>query len=197
MSLPKHGQNPAFTCQIVNCCKYSDRQSWEKQKRKLNNISRNIDEDNIYRGGEYRFCKNPEWQDKARLVYINHFGYYCTEYSEHNAEYSMFYIKNRSPELIRRYNILLDQWGGRYCEQIEGWKKEYAQLLEKGMKKHERSKEFVSRIMESCVTGSSYQIGGKCAEHGSSDQKFSGKGLCGSTVSCKLSMQLLTVEAAK
>ena len=36
--------------------------------------------------------------DKVRMDYIKHFGYYCTESSEHNAEYNMFYIKSKYPE---------------------------------------------------------------------------------------------------
>ena len=58
--------------------------------------------------------------------YIKHFGYYCTESSEHNAEYNMFYIKSKYPELIDRFNIPLDEYPRRCVNQINGWKKEYA-----------------------------------------------------------------------
>lgn len=103
---------------------------------------------------------DPEFKDKVRLDYINHFGYYCTESSEHNAEYNMFYIKSKYPELIERYNIPLDEYPRRCVNQIEAWKKEYAELLENGVKDHERSREYASRIMESIVTDTPYQIGG-------------------------------------
>lgn len=102
----------------------------------------------------------PECKNKVRLEYIKNFGYYCTESSEHNAEYSNFYIKSKYPELIEKYNIPLDEYPRRCVNQIEGWKKEYAQLLELGVKEHERSPEYASRIMESVVTGTPYQIGG-------------------------------------
>ena len=36
---------------------------------------------------------DPACFDKVRYDYIRNFGYYCTESSEHNAEYNMFYIK--------------------------------------------------------------------------------------------------------
>lgn len=163
---------------------------------------------------------DPKCNDKVRLDYINHFGYYCTESSEHNAEYSMFYIKNRYPELISRYNIPLDQWGERYCEQIEGWKEEYARLLESGMKKHERSREFASRIMEACVTDIPYQIGGNVQNTGYLIKNFpenacveipclvNGHGIwpcyvgelplqCAAMNMMNINMQLLTIEAAK
>lgn len=103
---------------------------------------------------------DPDCNDKVRLDYINHFGYYCTESSEHNAEYNPFYIKSKYPELITRYNIPLDEYPRRCVNQIESWKKEYAELLENGVKEHRRSREYASRIMESIVTNIPYQIGG-------------------------------------
>ena len=63
---------------------------------------------------------DPDYANKVRLDYINHFGYYCTESSEHNAEYNMFYIKSKYPELIERYNIPLDDYPRRCVNQIEG-----------------------------------------------------------------------------
>lgn len=61
--------------------------------------------------------------DLVRFEYIRRFGYYCTESSEHNAEYNNFFIKAKYPELIRRYNIPLDEYPRRCIEQIENWKK--------------------------------------------------------------------------
>ena len=104
--------------------------------------------------------EDPDFKDKVRLDYIRNFGYYCTESSEHNAEYNMFYIKSRYPELIDRYNIPLDEYPRRCISQIAGWKKEYAEMMENGVKDHERSREYASRIMESVVTGKPDQIGG-------------------------------------
>ena len=103
---------------------------------------------------------DPDCYDKVRLDYINHFGYYVTESSEHNAEYNYFYIKSKYPELIARYNIPLDEYPRRCVCQIEGWKKEYAELLANGVKKHDRSSEYASYIMEAVVTNIPYQIGG-------------------------------------
>ena len=78
----------------------------------------------------------------------------------------MFYIKSKYPELIERYNIPLDEYPRRCVNQIEGWKKEYAELLETGVKEHTRSHEYASRIMESIVTGVPYQIGGNVLNNG-------------------------------
>ena len=42
---------------------------------------------------------DPDFSNKVRLEYIKNFGYYCTESSEHNAEYTMFYIKEKYPDV--------------------------------------------------------------------------------------------------
>ncbi len=112
------------------------------------------------------YMAKPDADDKIRMDYIKNFGYYCTESSEHNAEYNMFYIKSKYPELIEKYNIPLDEYPRRCINQIEGWKKEYAEMLQKGVKEHERSEEYASRIMESIVTGNPYQIGGNVLNTG-------------------------------
>ena len=109
---------------------------------------------------------DPDFKDKVRLEYIKHFGYYCTESSEHNGEYNMFYIKDKYPQLISRYNIPLDEYPRRCINQIERWKKEYAELLETGVKDHTRSKEYASHIMEAVVTGNTYKIGGNVLNTG-------------------------------
>lgn len=163
---------------------------------------------------------DPECKNKIRLDYINHFGYYCTESSEHNAEYNMFYIKSKYPELIEKYNIPLDEYPRRCVNQIEAWKKEYAELLEKGVKEHERSHEYASRIMEACVTGVPYQIGGNvlnkghlitnlpeeacvevpCLINGSGVQPCYVGALpvqCAAMNMTNINVQLLTIEAAR
>ena len=108
----------------------------------------------------------PDFYDKVRFDYIRNFGYYCTESSEHNAEYNMFYIKEKYPEMISKYNIPLDEYPRRCVAQIEAWKKEYQEMLESGVKEHNRSHEYASRIMEAVVTNNPYQIGGNVLNKG-------------------------------
>ena len=112
------------------------------------------------------YMADPEAKNKVRMDYINHFGYYCTESSEHNAEYNMFYIKSKYPELIERYNIPLDEYPRRCVNQIAGWEKEYKEILENGVKEHKRSMEYASHIMEAIVTNKSYEIGGNVLNTG-------------------------------
>lgn len=104
--------------------------------------------------------------DMVRFEYIKNFGYYCTESSEHNAEYNCFYIKDKYPELIERYNIPLDEYPRRCVNQIAGWKAEKERILDNGQITHERSGEYASYIMESLVTGNPYKIGGNVLNTG-------------------------------
>lgn len=98
--------------------------------------------------------------DMVRFEYIRRLGYYCTESSEHNAEYNPFFIKPNYPELIEKYNIPLDEYPRRCIEQIKEWKEQKEKLFAGGEVTHERSHEYASRIMEAMVTNTPYKIGG-------------------------------------
>lgn len=102
----------------------------------------------------------------VRLDYINRFGYYCTESSEHNAEYNPFYIKSRYPELISRYQIPLDEYPRRCINQIREWKELSEALLSNPNLEHTRSKEYASRIMDAVYTDSVERIGGNVLNTG-------------------------------
>ncbi len=104
--------------------------------------------------------------DMVRFDYIKNFGYYCTESSEHNAEYNCFYIKDKYPELIEKFNIPLDEYPRRCINQIAGWKEEKERILNNGQITHERSGEYASYIMEALVTGNPYKIGGNVLNTG-------------------------------
>jgi len=104
--------------------------------------------------------KNEKHWDMVRYDYIDKLGFYCTESSEHNAEYNPFYIKSKYPQLIDDFNIPLDEYPRRCIEQIKGWKDEYANLVKADTLEHNRSGEYASYIMESFVTGTPYKIGG-------------------------------------
>ena len=107
--------------------------------------------------------------DMVRYDYIDKLGYYCTESSEHNAEYNYFYIKSRYPELIDKFNIPLDEYPRRCVNQIKNWEKQKEELLNGGDIEHTRSHEYASRIMEAMVTNTPYKIGGNVLNTGLSD----------------------------
>ena len=109
---------------------------------------------------------NEKHKDMIRYDYIDKLGYYCTESSEHNAEYNCFYIKSKYPELIDRYNIPLDEYPRRCINNIEKWQAQKEELMNGGDIVHERSKEYASRIMEAIVTNQPYKIGGNVQNTG-------------------------------
>lgn len=104
--------------------------------------------------------------DMVRFEYIRRFGYYCTESSEHNAEYNPYFIKRGYPELIADYNIPLDEYPRRCVKQIAEWKDMYRNLSKADELVHVRSNEYASQIMESIVTGIPYTIGGNVQNNG-------------------------------
>ena len=104
--------------------------------------------------------------DMVRYDYMDKLGYYCTESSEHNAEYNPFYIKSKYPELIERFNIPLDEYPRRCIHQIEKWKQQSVDLLTNPHLDHTRTHEYASYIMESIVTNTPYQIGGNVLNTG-------------------------------
>ncbi len=104
--------------------------------------------------------------DMVRFEYIRRLGYYCTESSEHNAEYNPFFIKSKYPGLIERYNIPLDEYPRRCIDQIAKWKEQKEELMNGGNVKHERSREYASYIIESISCNKTYQIDGNVLNRG-------------------------------
>ena len=105
-------------------------------------------------------------KDMVRMDFINKLGYYVTESSEHSAEYTMFYIKEKYPELIERFNIPLDEYPRRCIKQIENWNKRRDSLLSGEDLEHKRSGEYASYIMEAMITNNPYKIGGNVINKG-------------------------------
>ncbi|MBR6681346.1 MAG: alpha-glucosidase/alpha-galactosidase [Clostridia bacterium] len=156
--------------------------------------------------------------DMVRFDYIDKLGYYCTESSEHNAEYNPFYIKSKYPELIDRFNIPLDEYPRRCVNQIAKWQKQKEELLNGGDIEHTRSREYASRIMEAIVTNTPYMIGGNVLNTGLIDNLpadacvevpclVDGQGIhpthvgrlpvqCAAMNMTNINCQLLTIEAA-
>ena len=104
--------------------------------------------------------------DMVRFDYIDKLGYYCTESSEHNAEYNAFYLKAGRDDLVEKFNIPLDEYPRRCIGQINGWEAEKERLHQGGVVEHKRSVEYASHIMEAIVTNVPYKIGGNVINRG-------------------------------
>ena len=105
--------------------------------------------------------------DKVRYEIMNRFGYYVTESSEHNAEYMPYFIKDKYPELIEKFNIPLDEYPRRCIQQIKDWEKMKSELVADNNLTHKRTTEYASYIMESVVTDKPFVIGGNVLNHNS------------------------------
>ena len=111
-------------------------------------------------------ARTEKHNDMVRYEIMKRFGYYVTESSEHNAEYMPYFIKDKYPELIERFNIPLDEYPRRCVNQIEKWTQMRKDLVEKHDLTHERSKEYASHIMEAMETNQPYKFGGNVLNTG-------------------------------
>ena len=104
--------------------------------------------------------------DMVRLEIMRRFGYYVTESSEHSSEYTPWFIKDKYPQNIEKYNIPLDEYPRRCVNQIARWGKQREELVTKDTLEHTRTGEYASYIMEAVVTNKPYKIGGNVLNTG-------------------------------
>ncbi len=105
-------------------------------------------------------------RDRVRYEIMKQFGYYLTESSEHSSEYLPYFIKDKYPELIERFNIPLDEYPRRCINQIASWAKMRDELVNDKQLTHERTHEYASYIMEAMETNVPYKIGGNVLNKG-------------------------------
>ncbi len=104
--------------------------------------------------------------DMVRLEMMLKLGYYITESSEHNAEYTPYWIKSAYPQLIDEYKIPLDEYITRCINQIKDWDEQYKKLSSDPNLTHKLSLEYGSGIINSIVTNEPYQIAGNIVNNG-------------------------------
>ncbi len=104
--------------------------------------------------------------DMVRLEIMRHFGYYVTESSEHNAEYTPYWIKRDMPWLIEEFGIPLDEYPRRCERQIADWKRRRDDLVADPKLVHARTREFGAGIMGAIATGNPVRIHGNVLNAG-------------------------------
>jgi len=104
--------------------------------------------------------------DMVRYELMDKFGYYITESSEHNAEYHPYFIKDKYPELIERFNIPLDEYPRRCVEQIARWENMRDDLVNDAELVHERTSEYGSYIIEAMEKDIPFTFGGNVLNTG-------------------------------
>lgn len=106
-----------------------------------------------------------DW-DRVRYQMMPNFGYYITESSEHNAEYTPWFIKSAYPELIDRYSIPLDEYPRRCIKQIGDWAQMRKELVGNVSLTHEKSREFAAHIIEAMENDHPYRVHGNVQNNG-------------------------------
>ncbi|MEJ2747330.1 MAG: alpha-glucosidase/alpha-galactosidase [Anaerolineae bacterium] len=95
----------------------------------------------------------PDW-NRVRYEMLTRLGYFVTESSEHFAEYVPWFIKRDRPDLIKQYNIPLDEYIDRCENQIAAWEQMRAILESEDVPLYvERSLEYGATIIHSLETG--------------------------------------------
>ena len=109
---------------------------------------------------------NKDRHDLVRLELMKHFGYYVTESSEHSAEYTPWFIKDKYPELIERFRIPLDEYPRRCIGQINDWNSTRENLLKDSKLEHRKTGEFASYIIKAVMTDQPIRIHGNVLNTG-------------------------------
>jgi alpha-galactosidase len=110
--------------------------------------------------------KVPTW-NRVRYHVLEQLGYFPTESSEHLSEYVPWFIKRGREDLIRRFNIPLDEYPRRCEEQIAAWQALRSKLQDPSVPLEvHRSVEYGAMIIRAMETGEPLRIYGNVPNHG-------------------------------
>jgi alpha-galactosidase len=107
----------------------------------------------------------PEW-NRVRYEVLRHFGYFCTESSEHLAEYVPWFIKHDRSDLVEEFNVPLDEYPRRCEAQIEEWEGLRTSLENGVPMTTTRSDEYGSGIVHALETGEPFRFNGNVMNEG-------------------------------
>lgn len=111
--------------------------------------------------------KRGHMTDHVRYELFKRFGYFVTESSEHLSEYVPWFIKSAHPELIKKFDIPLDEYILRCQENIAEWESLRLHMEDPDTSLEiEPSVEFGSHIIHSMVTGQPARIYGNMPNFG-------------------------------
>jgi len=108
----------------------------------------------------------PRCPNQVRYEVMKHLGYFCTESSEHLAEYVPWFIKSHRPDLIERFNIPLDEYPKRCEEQIAEWVAQADAFKAAGAIEVTKSHEFAADMMNAALTDEPFHFYGNLANIG-------------------------------
>ncbi|MBO9452040.1 alpha-glucosidase/alpha-galactosidase [Tropicibacter sp. R16_0] len=108
----------------------------------------------------------PRCGNKVRYEVMEHLGYFCTESSEHLAEYVPWFIKDGRDDLIEGFGIPLDEYPKRCVEQRAEWAAQAKALNAAAEIDVPKSHEFAAEMMNAIVTGQAYTAYGNLPNTG-------------------------------
>lgn len=108
----------------------------------------------------------PRCANKVRYEVMDHLGYFCTESSEHFAEYVPWFIKHGREDLIEQFSIPLDEYPKRCIEQVAEWKGQAAELAQQASMDVPKSHEFAAEMMNAIVTDRPFTAYGNLPNRG-------------------------------
>lgn len=139
-----------FECSGINHMSF-----FTKFAKKLNNGSTEDLYPKIFQKGEtgdfgtnWDGCSN-----KVRYEVLKKLGYFVTESSEHFAEYTPWFIKSHQKDLIRKFDIPINEYIHRCEKQILEWDKQEKDMLSNPKIDNNKSVEYASRVILSMITG--------------------------------------------
>lgn len=103
-------------------------------------------------------------KDKVRFEILRHFGYFVTESSEHNAEYTPYFL--RDERLIEEFDVPVDEYVRRSEENLRVYEETRRKLLAGESFPLERSVEYGSLIIHSMMTGEERKVYGNVRNTG-------------------------------
>ncbi|MEM9247523.1 MAG: alpha-glucosidase/alpha-galactosidase [Pseudomonadota bacterium] len=104
--------------------------------------------------------------NKVRYEVMSHLGYFCTESSEHLAEYVPWFIKNGRDDLIEHFGIPLDEYPKRCEEQMAEWAAQADAYRTASSVSHAKSHEFAAEIINAILTDTPYRAYGNLPNQG-------------------------------
>jgi alpha-galactosidase len=116
----------------------------------------------------------PRCANKVRYEVMAHLGYFCTESSEHLAEYVPWFIKEGREDLIEAFSVPLDEYPKRCIEQMADWADQAKAYRTADQIEFKKSHEFAAEIMNAMVTNQPYTIYGNLPNRGQAPQLPSG-----------------------
>jgi alpha-galactosidase len=110
-------------------------------------------------------CRAPAW-NRVRYEVFRRFGYFCTESSEHLAEYVPWFIKAGRDDLIDAFNVPLDEYPRRCETQLVEWEELRRSLDAGDPVAVAPSNEYGAGVIRGLETGEPFAFNGNVANAG-------------------------------